>query len=353
MIIGFDYLGLSHKLFPIKKTIELTPAGSAIGFFHNVFSNSVMPNLRKLLVSGKFPVYRCQMYWDPSHKIAPLSHTKKVAPLYEKLALEFPNTQLLLSFSCEHNSQNLDEIKKHVEVIHNLAPSCIPVNTIWQGKVLPGIINEKHGGKDLKVSANWIASLDGISAYDTDISAWLEHNKNAEICFLWGLRYNLAQNKKPEDPFIPPMKRTAKPSLEYLKAMVRLSLPEGSPPVPIFSGNIRPIKNPCLWKSFGEDSQGSDSPRENRPLFICPVKQDSIEIVCFNGVKIGRLAYGGSYTGGLHRYYSGIPGGIGLYGYQIGNKAKSKSGSEWIWLKTKSGYYGSVNPSFRKGYFKL
>lgn len=64
------------------------------------------------------------------------------------------------------------------------------------------------------------------------------------------------------------------------------------------------------------------------------------------------MVYFAPYPPNLSRYYSGLPGAIGLYGYEIADKALKLSGSAFVWIKQGNNYYGPVHPSFRQGYFQ-
>jgi len=92
--------------------------------------------------------------------------------------------------------------------------------------------------------------------------------------------------------------------------------------------------------------------RENRPIFISKTKDKSCEIIMMNGQRLGHLIYYGTFGNNLYRYYAGSPGGIRLYGHEIGLRAKKLSGSELIYLKFGTRKYGPICPAFRTGYFQ-
>lgn len=350
--IGFDGLGLAHDLFPVKAFTEIIPTGSAIGVFDsaNAFG-PVLIKLRKVLDSGKFPVARIHAHWGGSeHRIVPMEVLENKLPKYEELARDYPTVSIMISHSCEYKEEAASKIKERVDLIRLLAPSCVPVNSVWQGPTTPSVVTERHG--NIKVKAGDIVSFDGTNAYDCDIEKWKQENNNALICFLWGYRFNLRQLTKPGQTPPLPDERSAAPSPDYIKSIVRLSQPIGEPEIPLFLDDVTPIEKLLLWKSHSEDSQGSNDARANKPVFICPVNKPSLDIVTWDNKTIGKLKYGGEFNGNFHRYYSGLPGAIGKYGFEIGLKALNKSGSEWIWIKSKNKFWGPINPSFRKGYFR-
>ena len=219
-IVGFDLLGLGHNLWPIKDTIAVHPIGSAIGAFDSTFSNSVIPNLTKLLDSGKFPTIRIHLWWSDAHVIVPLKVVQERAPLYEELAKKYPSVKFYLSHSCEHNEQSLEKVLKRIDLIKILAPSCIPVNCIWKGALAPGVVTEVHG-ESSKANPNEIVSLDGDDCFSIDSKKWLKRNSKGIISFLWGSRYNLRETGKPAPP---PKLRTNVPNKKYLLDVVKLSM---------------------------------------------------------------------------------------------------------------------------------
>lgn len=342
---GLDYLGLAHPLFPLKAVTKLTPAGYAIGTFDDPFG-PVLPRLRTMLKTGKFPTVRIHAHWANDHKVVPMKKLTEKLPSYERLAKDFPAVKVYVSHSCEYDEGSAAVIAERVQAIRKLAPSCIPVNSVWRGPTIPGVLTERHG--DVGVRGGF-ASHDGVNCYDLDVEAWKAKNAQALITFWWGYRFNLREINKPDQPVPPPSKRTAAPSDEYIESILRLCLPFGVPPTSVFP-KAKPFRKPCLWKTHAEDHQGSDDPRENKPVCVLPEKANQAEVLAANGKKVGELRYGGTFHGGGYRYYSG--GALGLYGYEIGKKAQKLSGSEFVWLRVGDKVYGPVNPAFRAGYFR-
>lgn len=343
-ILGIDLLGLGSKHWSVKETIAALPKGSAIGFFDNTFGD-VSKNLIRVLKSGKVVAARVQIWWSYQHKIVPIDFLKKRVVFYEELAKRFPSIKFYISHSCEYSEKSIEEIRKRVEVVASLAPSCIPVQTPMHSPTIPGYIVEEHGPK-AKVKKGGIASADGKALFDIDANLWAKQNSKAEILFSWGPRCNLAEahNKKP------PKERSAYPDAKYLKSLLRVMGSKGSAPKPVF-GPVESITKPLLFKTHAEDLPGPNL-RDNRPLVILRDKTPFVEVVAANGKVLGKLVYFGEFPPNLHRYYSGWPGGLGLYGYEIADKAKKISGSEWVWIKQGNRYFGPVNPIFREGFYQ-
>lgn len=348
-MIGLDFLGLGSKYWNVEESLAVFPDGWALGCFDSTFGD-VVPNLKKFLQSGKVSAVRVHLWWSDAHIIAPLSVIKQRAPVYERLALEFPSVKFYVSHSCEYNEKDKKAVQTRVNLVNQLARHCIVVNTPLPGSAtVAGVTTERHGDKALGFAGDFV-STDGQNIYDINAENWVNRNRKADITFLWGMRFNLRENTHPGQKPPPPKERKAAPPKGYIKGIIRLAYPEGTPPPFEGKGTVTPLPEKSLYKSFAEDSQGSNDPRELKPVLIIPPHDSAAEILTCKGESIGKFIYFGEYQK-LSRYYSGVKAGINLYGYQIAEKAKQKSGSEFVWFKCGSKIYGPVNPAFRAGYF--
>lgn len=349
MIPGHDLLGLGHKKFPVQRCINLIPAGNAIGYFddpQNTFDDP-MKNLKKLMASDKYTVFRAQFHYSSKHDLISMDKLKRILLRYHKLSTDNPHLKFYLSHSCEHQNPNKSEVRRRMEMIGELAPKCIPVNSVIKnGALLDGYINEKHG--DTTVNQGWIVSHDGTNCYDIDMESWKERNKAALIQFMWAYPYNLREIGDPGQAPPPPDNRTRIPTKQDMESIIRLQSPIGEAPPWEGPGRAKKITQKEIFKTHAEDSQGASDPREQRPVWIVGEKVNFFEIVTFENKIVGKLMYGGTFSGGRYRYYAGLPGGIKLYGYEIGRKAHALSGSEFVFLKGKS-VWGPINPAFRAG----
>lgn len=220
-MICYDYLGLGHRLWPVEDTIRITPRGSGIGAFDTTFGN-VVPNLRKLLDSGKFPLVRVHLWWANDHRICPLSVVKERAPVYEKLAKKYPHVDIYLSHSCEYSENDIAVVKERIRWLRRLAPSCTPINTCMKGASNPGVLKEAHTSGSENTHTPFV-SLDGAAngkgAHGVDVKRFLNNNSGAK-CFIWASRYNLRDIGETPPP---PLDRTKPPSKEYLKEVVAMT----------------------------------------------------------------------------------------------------------------------------------
>lgn len=297
-MLGLDLLGLAHPKFAVKEVLKAFPEGFAVGCFDDPKTfGDALKRIKLFLNSGKVSALRVHAHWSDAHKIADMRDLQKRLPRYEKLQQEFPNIPIYVSHSCEYKEGSLAEIRKRVELVRTLCPSCIVVQSAWQGPTVAGVgVVEKHG-PGAKCGRGQIASYDGgkkgEGVQDVDSEKWINNNRNADITFLWSPRFNLTESEK-----IPRDKRTATPRARDIKGIARLGKGKGAPPIPQLPGKIVALKKPHLWKSWAEDNPGENK-RDNRPLVILKNKTASVEIVTHLNQKIGKFAYYGTYTGGI------------------------------------------------------
>lgn len=348
-MMGLDFLGLGSKYWDVKGSLSVFPEGWGLGFFDTTFGD-VRKNLKKFLDSGKVSAARVHIWWSDAHKIAPLDVLEKRLPIYERLAQEYPAVKFYVSHSCEYKESSLSAITKRVALVQKLCPSCVVVQTPMKSPVVKGVgLLEQHGTNS-KPRTGGIVSTDGQNVFDIDAEKWVNQHNGSDITFLWATRFNLRENYKPPQGNPPPPERKAYPDKGYIKGVIRLGSPSGKEPVPTFPATN--LKKPQLLKTCAEDPPGEGDKRANKPLAILKEKLDHIEIVTFQGESVGKLKYFGGFPPNLHRYYSGMKGSIGLYGYQISNKLKEASGSEWGYLKVGQTFYGPIHFAFRTPFFQ-
>lgn len=348
MVPGLDLLGLAHPKFEAKAVLKAFPQGYALGCFDDPKTfGDAGKRIKLFLDSGKVPALRVHVHWSDAHKIADLKDLQRRLPRYERLALQYSHIPIYVSHSCEYRESSLREVQKRVELVRNLCPSCFVVQSAWQSPTVAGVgLVEKHGpgAKNCGI-ASYDGGKKGEGLQDVDSEKWVRNNRDAAIVFAWGPRCNLTEETK-----LPRNKRTASPEPEYIKMLARLMQTKGVPPTPIFQDKVVEVKKPRLYKMAAEDMDGKNS-RDNKPLIILKGQTNAVDIICHDGQQIGKFGYYGTYTGGMHRYYSGWKGGMNAWGYQIAAKALQKSGSEWIWIRQGRTYHGPIHPAFRCGYF--
>lgn len=350
---GYDLLGMAHPLFPFKRILEQIPKDAPIGWFWNTFGPS--KDLLKYMLDSGYTIFRPQMWWSNSHAIVPLNVLEVTLKELREVT-DGKNIRLYVSPSCEHAEKDSREVKARIDLVRKIIPSAIPVNNPWTGAVLKGVLTERHGGEPGRCE---LASCDGTNCYDLNAAKWIREYGNREHpCFLWGYRFNLREITDPGQKPPPIKDRKAAPNVQYFNSIKRLAEDKGLPPKPDFKAEK--FRKPNIYKTHAEDDQefSEDEPdeaRENRPVLIIKSSAPAVDILDKNRTVLGRFPrYGsiGSFQGGLTRYYSAVRGGLGLYGFEIGNLASSKSGSEFVWFRAGKSIYGPVHPAFRAGVFR-
>lgn len=219
---GLDLLGIGNKHFDIKLVHAHFPKGAAIGFFDKEFGNSLR-RVRSIFDRCDVGAARVHIFWSSAHRLVSLKLLRKRLPFYQKLALDYPHIPIYVSPSCEHIERNPAKLRMRFDLITELAPACIPVNSIGEvngrrGIELEGIISEHHG--DIGVKSGEIVSMDGTDITDINLSRWRRRNKNAFIRFYWCSEFNL--RRKGVAPSRPPKQRTEGPSAEKFRQVVRV-----------------------------------------------------------------------------------------------------------------------------------
>lgn len=366
MTPGIDLIGIGSKAWNIKGTVRAInefPGSIDLGaFVDDTFGPNAVSNVRKCLDTGKISQFRGHLNWvgpNPKHVPPPRSKIKKLAPIWESIARQYPHTEFFISPSCEWESSNKAVLTDLLQLTAGLCPSCTIVQSpINKTPVIEGYRLERHG--KTVVGPGQVISYDGgkpvrggdgkmygQSLFDIDAAKWVRDNSRAEMCLSWGELCNMAEAHNT----LPPNRRTVSPSPEYILSLLHLFDDPGICPTPIFAST--PLKKPFLYKSHAEDSPGAD-PRNNRGLFIAKPKAGAVDLVTFDGKPVGKFTYRetvGPFPPDLSRFYSGNPGGVMLYGYQIAEKAKQISGSPWVWLRHHGKNY-PIHPTFRSPFFQ-
>lgn len=209
-MIGIDLLALADHRFIIKP--RQIPEGWAIGVMDDPFGD-VLPKLKKLLDSGRFPACRIHAHWADNHAIVPISKLKKKLPRYEELAKQYPEVKFYISHSCEYKEPSAKKVRQRIDLIKQLAPSCIPVNSCASGATLANVITERHGN----VYAGELLSMDGTDITEMNIKTWLKRNVAATACFIWRTQFN---GRNPGEAAIPIKLRKHWPTKEQIKELV-------------------------------------------------------------------------------------------------------------------------------------
>lgn len=325
MIYGLDLLASAkYKNVAVKHL----PKGWALGGFDNTFGDFA-PVAKAVLKKG-CPLIRVQMLWSDTHSFGDkdIPKLKKIAKKYEQLANQFPSAIIELSPFCEHNLQNPD---KYLDIVKDIAPSCIPVNTPWKGALSKKYKNEVHGEHKKPAGAHAVNgfnfSFDGTNCVDEDVESYKDEYEECDVFFFWHPRFNLKWSMKDTTPR---PQRKAKPSPELVQSIVYLGTPKGQVSVKKF----------WLVKSHAEKHDAGDL-KGDKLLIISPLQAEKILLKAANGKVVETLNYYGTFEGGGYRYYSK------RFGYQIAIDAFSLTKSNLCEIWVKGNKQGVCNPGFR------
>lgn len=346
---GYDLLGLAHPEFPFDRIIKEIPKDTPIGWFWGTFGNS--EKRFSQMLNSKFKVFRIQMYYAANHAIVPLKKLQDDLETVQKLVCNKQGITLYISPSCEHAETDKAEVKKRIDLIRKIVPSAIPVQNPWKGKgaLISDCLIEFHGDNP---GACDLASTDGNCVFDIDAASWVKkYGNRAHPCFLWASRFNLREGDAP--PPVP--ERNAGPNILYFRSVQRLTQPKGVAPITAFKA--QKFRAPLIYKTHAEDKMepdknAPDDPRANKPVLIITPNVPGVNLIDCHGKTICHFPKYGDYPGGRHRYYSGMPGGPGLHGYEIADKARKQSDCEFAWVKADNKIFGPVHPAFRAGVFR-
>lgn len=345
---GLDTLGIGSRHWDIKSTLTAWPHGFFVGAFDGIWPNAFgdpTKNIQALFNQTDCPGARIHIWWSYDHKAVDIKVLNSRLPHWEQFAKRNPSKRIYISHSCEYGpSASQAQLQQLIAAIRLRAPSCIPVNVPEGGAVmLPGVVTEHHGS-GAHVNAGGLASTDGSDITNVNSAAWIVANQHADVCFLWAPRFNMSESHQSDHN---PSARTAGPNAQFIRAVSYLSTPILTAPVPTFPAH--PVARPDLYKCFAEDMQGSN-PRDNLPLielYSEKAQQSTVQIVTHNKQVVGVFKHFADV-----RYYSGLPGGINLWGFQIAQKAVALSGSPYVWFLLNGNYHGPVDAGRRSGFFQ-
>jgi hypothetical protein len=322
MIYGLDTLGLARFS---DEAIRAIPVGIPVSAFALTFGEA-SKNVRKACKLRKPSHVKIQMLWDDAHDFgdSDIPMLKTIAENYERIAKEFPKIVFYLSPFCEHRLSNPD---KYLDIVARHAPSCIPLNTPWTGKLSRKYLNEVHGSHEAP-AGKYLYSNDGTNSVDANITSDKRQHRRAEIFWFWHPAFNGRKNSA--DP-TPRPERRAWPTPDLIKSVWYLRRDKGKTSL---TGNR-------LWKSHADRHETPPEPRAYKPVVI--ISEEVPELTLHRGKKlIAKLKYYAPFADGRHRYYA----------KEFGYKLSIKAGHRTCTLKAGSKVIGTVNPAFREGDYR-
>lgn len=372
---GQDLLALQHRKFKVADAVKYLEKNTSTGHLDVTFGSRVK-KVKRVLTDVEPGYHRihiingtcvrnqvCQSFetgygfsrsgfqqavLNKNPKI--ITPLKKRVRVYKDLSAKFPNTIFLLSPILEHDL-SIAAWRVLADEVVAIWPEIKLINSPNKGVAVEayrGAWIEKHGQNPGSTQGN---SLDGEEGTDINVPNWLQRTNNNKYTMNWSRSYNCRTNSA---TFIPPKQRNACPSEPVFEMLAHLM--DQRPPAPNFQGgnacsSITAFNSPNVWKPLAEDHYEGE-PRANAPVAIVPFNRSLLDVLAVNGKKLGQLANGGSFTtSGYWRYYSKLPGGSGLSGYQF-EKLAVREGSPWVWVRSGRACKGPFVPGRRAGTYR-
>jgi len=260
------------------------------------------------------------LLWSDTHQFGDkdIPFIKKEAERYKPLCQRFPG-RLEISTFTEHNLPNPD---KYHDIVKNIVgPGCEVINQVWKGKLSSKYKNEVHG-EHQAIGGRYNYSFDGMNAVDSDVVAFLERHKRAEVFCMWHPRLNLRYRDKDTANRAQRVKEAKQrsPTKDLLQSLIYLFTPKGFVNLP----------KTFLVKSHAEKHDANDL-KGDKLLVIAPIKAQAV-VLKRMGKEVAKLAYYGVFDGGGYRYY------WGQFGYKAGANLELYIGNK---------KYGVINGGFR------
>lgn len=335
MIYGLDQLGAAKYS---NLAAREHPEGFVFGVFTNTFGDA-LPVVTQVAQEGRASGIRLNLAWSDSHTFKPADFAKiaKEARRFAPIVKRFPGLKWYVSGATEHQLNGPDAARLY-EVVANELPSTTYVNQPWQGKgaflMTNDVVNETHG-KDARPgpSKRYAFSCDGSDCFDFDIEGKKAEFPRAEYFMLWTSQCN---GRMKADDKTPRPQRKAWPTGQLIDAMIYLHNDRGAVSLP----------KGYLVKPKSDQHQTPAEPRALKPVIICPVKADRLELVADNGQVIHVSSKAFPFADGRFRYY------FDQYGYQIAEKAVRIHGKPTAQLRIGRKIVGTLNIAFRQGGFR-
>jgi hypothetical protein len=335
MIYGLDFLGGAKYSDLIQREM---PEQWIMGVFTSTFGDA-LPVVTQVAQEGRASGIRLNLAWSDSHTFKPSDFAKiaKEAKRFAPVVKRFPNLKWYVSGATEHQLDGAQAFKLCDMVIAEL-PDATYVNQPWEGRGAflqrSDVVNETHGDKAKPAPTfRYAFSCDGSDCFDFDIESKKKQFKGAEYFMMWTSQCN---GRMKADDKTPRPQRKAWPTGQLIDAMIYLHRDQGAVSLP----------KGYLVKPKSDQHMVPAEPRALKPVIICPVKADRLELVADNGQVIHISSKPQPFADGRFRYY------FDQYGYQIAEKAVRIHGKATASLRVGRKIVGTLNPAFRQGGFR-
>lgn len=356
---GYDVLALAMYCNGYLTAPKLPAVSTLLGTF-----GDPIPCLKKRIAQGGLKLAQIDLIdgtcWRNGvcDKNAPkptdLKAIESRAKQIQVLADSYPDIKWQISPVLEHDIKDIKTLRNIFSAAKNGCPKCDLVNSPFSGlKEVDSIPLELHG---TTVKA-YSTSGDGKSMFDADTSD--SDGNNFNHCssgyfstYGWINPFNCRCTG--EKDFVPPLKRTHKPSASHWIQIARLFKPE--PPKPAkpascksvvdFRADKGEINKPNAEKYCNGQPNEKDARGDKNLVIITKKgakKGEKASVINQDGKEVGCFSYYGLYEKNLHRWYLGNCSG------ETPTQLMNELGSEWGFIKFKDGQCLRFNAIRRLG----
>jgi hypothetical protein len=333
MNFGIDFLGGARYA---KTVLQEQPRAWGFGIFADVDGFGKAYKLIEQVAALGVPFIRVQLMWKDDHNFRASDipeiekRVKQLVPIMNK----YLNVRWFLSPCCEHNL-NEAQFEPFAQAVLKNYLLCTVVNSPNKGKgfVSKKYLNEYHHEEKPRSGGRYASSFDGANCVDSDVTKYKANYKDAEYFMLWNSQCNGRRNLEDKTPR---KDRKYWPTDKQIDSWIWLAKDRGNP------------KLPAKWllKSHSDQHTVPPSGKDQKPVWIIPVKARAVVVKASNGQVIDEARYFGTFQGGGFRYYHQS------WGYELAQKAIRIQGHPVCNVFVNNKKIGSINLAFREGNYR-
>lgn len=331
MNYGMDFLGGARYQ---KTVLAEQPRAFGFGVFADVDGFGKAYKLIEQVAALGVPFIRVQLMWKDDHnfRASDIPEIRKRARLLAPIIDKYRSVKWYVSPCCEHNLSE-SQFEPFAQAV-GLPVTIVNSPNKGRGFVSRKYLNEYHHEDKPRAGGKFAFSFDGANQVDSDIEKYKANYKDAEYFMLWNSQCNGRRNLTDKTPR---KDRKYWPTDKQIDSWVwQANRSKGS------------VKLPAKWllKSHSDQHTMPPSGKDQKPVWIVPVKASAIVLKARNGQVIDTARYFGAFTGGGFRYYHT------QWGFELAQKAIRIQGDAICDVFVNDKKVGTVNPAFREGGYR-
>jgi hypothetical protein len=334
MNFGIDFLGGARYA---KTVLQEHPRSYGFGIFADVDGFGKAYDLIDKVAALGVPFIRVQAIWKDDHNFgaSELKTLENRCKLLLPIIKKHPSVKWYVSPCCEHNLDQrkfqlfADVVAKYLGGLVSIVNS----PNFKKGFVSKDYLNEYHHEEKPRSGGRFAFSFDGANCVDNDVTKYKANYKDAEYFFWWNSQCNGRRNLEDKTPR---KDRKYWPTDKQIDSWIWLAKDKGNP------------KLPAKWllKSHSDQHTVPPSGKDQKPVWIIPVKARAVVVKASNGQVIDEARYFGTFQGGGFRYYHQS------WGYELAQKAIRIQGHPVCDVFVNNKKIGSINLAFREGNYR-